>query len=143
MSFSIFLSFSPSSIAWQRIPIINEIDFEASSFAGIGNSISEGSELVSTIAKTGIPNLLASLTAICSFETSTIKSADGSLVRSIMLPSVFSSFALWRVTCNLSRFERFKKVPSVAILSIDDIFLTALRIVGKLVSIPPGQRSVT
>ena len=31
----------------------------------------------------------------------------------------------------------------VAILSIDPIFLTAFRIVGKLVSIPPGHLSVT
>jgi D-arabinose 5-phosphate isomerase GutQ len=35
--------------------------------AGIGKSILPGSELVSTIAKTGMPSLFASLTAICSY----------------------------------------------------------------------------
>ena len=35
------------------------------------------------------------------------------------------------------------KVPSFIILSIEAIFFTALRMVGKLVSMPPGQRSIT
>ena len=57
-----------------------EIDFAASSFAGIGKSTSFGFELVSTIAKVGIPNFFASATAICSLQISTTKMAAGNLV---------------------------------------------------------------
>ncbi len=85
----------------------------------------------------------ASLTAFTSFWISTTKSAAGKRLRSAMDPRFFSSLARWRVTCSRSRFARVSKVPSVIILSMVFIFLTALRMVGKLVSIPPGQRSVT
>ena len=90
---SSFLSCKPSRIASHIVFTISEIDFEASSFAGIGKSISEGSEFVSTIANTGILSLVASLTAIFSLRTSTIKSAAGSLDMSAILPSIFSSFS--------------------------------------------------
>ncbi len=123
--------------------VIRLIDFEASSLAGITKSITVGSEFVSTIPITGIFSLRASLTAMYSFETSTIKSAAGSRVKSLIEPRSFSSFALWRLTCRRSRFDMLANVPSVAILSIVAIFLMALRTVGKLVSIPPDQRSVT
>ena len=43
----------------------------------------------------------------------------------------------------MTNIDKLSNVPSLAILSIVVIFFTALRIVGKLVSIPPGQRSVT
>ena len=52
-----------------------------------------GSELVSTIAKTGIPRRLASFTAMFSFITSTTKRALGRRVRSAIEPRFFSSFA--------------------------------------------------
>jgi hypothetical protein len=70
------------------------MDLEASSFEGMGNSTMFGSELVSTMANTGIFNRLASLTAIFSFEISTTNSAAGRRVRSAMLPRFFSSLAL-------------------------------------------------
>ena len=53
------------------------------------------------------------------------------------------SFIGWRLICSNSRFERLENVPSFNSLSMFVIFLTALRIVGKLVSIPPAQRSFT
>ena len=43
----------------------------------------------------------------------------------------------------LTRLEKLSNVPALVILSMVDIFLTALRMVGKFVSIPPAQRSVT
>ena len=98
---------------------------------------------MSTIPKTGIPRRLASLTAMCSFITSITKSAEGRRVRSAIEPRFFSSLARWRLICRISRLERLENVPSAISLSMLDIFLTALRIVGKLVSIPPGQRSIT
>ena len=42
------------------IPVIKEIEVEASSFAGIAKSTAFGSEFVSTIAKVGMFNLFAS-----------------------------------------------------------------------------------
>jgi hypothetical protein len=44
---------------------------------GIGTVMTSGSALVSTMATTGIPSLLASRTAIRSFFASTTKSAPG------------------------------------------------------------------
>ena len=49
--------------------------------------------MVSTIPNTGIPRRLASRTAICSFSTSTTKSALGRRVRSAIEPRFFSNFA--------------------------------------------------
>ena len=118
---------------------IKEMDFEASSFAGTGKSTILGFELVSTIANTGIFNRLASLTAMYSFEMSTTKRAAGRRVRSAILPRFFSSLARCLVICSFSLFDKVSKVPSVAILSIADIFFTAFLMVGKLVSIPPGH----
>ena len=123
--------------------IINFIDVEASSFAGIAWPTLFGSPFVSTIAKVGMPKRLASATAMCSFTTSIIKIAAGSRVRSAIEPRLCSSFARSRESMSFSFLERLSKVPSIAILSILPILRTALRIVAKLVSIPPGQRSVT
>ena len=86
---------------------------------------------------------LASLTALASFWTSTTKRAEGRRLMSRMDPRFFSSFARWRSTWRRSLLASFSNVPSSFILSMVFIFLTALRMVGKLVSIPPGQRSVT
>jgi hypothetical protein len=68
--------------------------------------------------------------------------APGKRVISEIEPRFFSSFALKRSTCNRSFLERVRKVPSFFILSIEAIFLTAFRMVTKLVSIPPGHLSV-
>ena len=99
--------------------------------------------VTNTIPNTGIPRRFASRTAMFSLYTSTMNSAAGRRVRSAIEPRFFSSLARWRLIWRISRFERFEKVPSAVSLSMFAIFLTALRIVGKLVSIPPGQRSIT
>ena len=69
------------------------MDLLASSFAGIGNSTGRGSLLVSTIAITGMPNFLASASAMCSFITSTMKMAAGMRFMSEIEPRFFSSLA--------------------------------------------------
>ena len=119
------------------------MDLLASSFAGIGKSTGRGSLLVSTIAMTGMPNFLASARAMCSFITSTMKTAAGMRFMSEMEPRFFSSLVRWRLTCRRSRLDMVFSVPSASILSIWVIFRMALRIVAKLVSMPPDQRSVT
>ena len=58
----------------------------ASSFAGMGCVISFGLAFVSTIPTMGIPNLLASWTASCSFLVSTMNTRDGSCVISLIPP---------------------------------------------------------
>lgn len=59
-------------------------------------------------------------------------------------PGYARNFLLPRkLACNLSRFERLLNALLAIILSMLTILRTALRIVEKLVSIPPGQRSVT
>ena len=73
---------------------------------------------------------------------STTNKAPGKRVISVIEPKFFSNFALIRETCSLSFLERVSKVPSFFILSTVAIFLTALRIVTKFVSIPPGHLSV-
>ena len=69
------------------------MDLLASSLAGIGKSTGRGSLFVSTIAKTGMPNFLASASAMCSFITSTMKTAAGMRFMSEMEPKFFSSLA--------------------------------------------------
>ena len=61
---------------------------------------------------------------------------------SVIEPKFFSNFARKRSTCKRSFLERVSKVPSFFMRSMAAIFLTALRMVTKFVSIPPGQRSV-
>ena len=93
--------------------------------------------------KTGMPRRFASRTAMFSFIASITKSAEGRRLRSAIEPRFFSNFARWREIWRISLFDKLENVPSLVNLSIVAIFLTALRIVGKLVSIPPGQRSTT
>ena len=122
--------------------MILPMDLVASSFAGITKSTSLGSEFVSTIAKIGILSFWASLIAMCSLLISTTKRAPGNRVISLIEPRFFSNFALSLSTCSFSFLDRVSKVPSFFIRSMAAIFLTALRMVTKLVNIPPGQRSV-
>ena len=79
---------------------------------------------------------------MCSRVVSTMKSAPGKRLMSEIEPKFFSNLARKRSTCNFSFLESELKVPSCFMRSIAAIFLTALRMVTKLVNIPPGQRSV-
>ena len=92
-AFSTLRSSTPSAIAAQQALRMISTESLASSLAGITKSMLLGSELVSTIPNTGIPRRLASRTAICSFSTSTTKSALGRRVRSAIEPRFFSSLA--------------------------------------------------
>ena len=126
-----------------KADITKSIDFVASSLDGIMKSTPSGLELVSTIANIGIFRFLASATAICSFLTSTMKIAAGSLFISEILPKILSILSLCLVSCNRSLLDKCIAVPSFIILSIDVIFLMVFLVVLKLVSIPPGHLSVT
>ena len=66
----------------------------AYTFAGIGKSTSSGSQLVSTVATTGMPNFLASAIAIFSFLGSTTKRAPGILGISLIPPRYFSNLSI-------------------------------------------------
>ena len=79
---------------------------------------------------------------MCSRLMSITNSAAGRRVMSEIEPKFFSNLALKRSTCKRSFLESVKNVPSFFIRSIEAIFLTALRIVTKLVNIPPGHLSV-
>ena len=71
LPFQLFFLPSLLPLQPQQASKITSTDLVASSFAGITKSMFEGSELVSTIANTGIPRRLASRTAMFSFNTST------------------------------------------------------------------------
>ncbi|MNT61631.1 hypothetical protein D3C72_1992890 [compost metagenome] len=88
------------------ISVIKEIDFVASSFAGIGKSMLEGSELVSTIAKVGMFNFNASVTAMCSFLTSIKNKAAGKRFKSAIPPKSDSNLIRSRWIIKRSFFER-------------------------------------
>ena len=84
-------------------------DFVASSFPGITKSIPSGSQFVSQIAKTGMFNLFASLTALYSTVGSTTIKALGifliSLIPSRFLASL--SFSLFKaITSFLGSFSQ-------------------------------------
>ncbi len=74
----------------------------ASSLPGIGTVITSGSALVSTMATTGIPSLLASATAIFSFLASTTKSAPGSRFMFLMPSRLRDSFTRSRSKSSFS-----------------------------------------
>ena len=72
---------------------INSIDLIESSFDGIGYWIGSGSQLVSTIATTGMPNFTDSATAITSSVISTTNKTSGNFRISIIPPKNFLSLS--------------------------------------------------
>ena len=115
----------------------------ASSLPGIGYWTTSGSTLVSTTAMTGIPSLLASVTAMCSFFVSSTKTASGCLSRPRMPPRFFCSFSSSRLSSSASFFGIASNSPDACMRSYSSILPTRLEIVSKLVSMPPSQRSLT
>ncbi len=95
---------------------------------------------MSTIPITGIPNVLASLTAIFSWPTSIINKASGRERISLIPPRPFSSFSSSRVIISASFLPPRLIVPSACIFSISCKRRTDCLIVLKLVSMPPSQR---
>ena len=99
--------------------------------------------MVSTIATTGIPSLLASFTAICSILESTTKTAEGSEPISFIPPRLRSSF--WR-NLSIRRISFLGKrsiVPSSNMASRRFRRSIPFWMVWKFVSIPPNQRLFT
>ena len=123
--------------------VITETERMASSFPGMGTVIRSGSALVSTIATTGMPSLLASAIAIRSFFASTMKMTPGKRVMFLM-PSRFRlSFCCSRSNPNCSFFVKNSYAPSESPCSISFRRRICFLMVWKLVNVPPSQRSVT
>ena len=115
----------------------------ASSLPGIGYCTSSGSTFVSTTATTGMPSLLASVTAMCSFLVSSTNTASGRLVRPRRPPRLRCSFSISRVSRRASFFGMASNSPESRMRSYSSILPTRLEMVSKLVSMPPSQRSLT
>ena len=94
----------PSSTASAITRASSELARMASSLPGIGYCTSSGSTLVSTTATTGMPSLLASVTAMRSFLVSSTKIASGRLVRPRRPPRLRCSFSSSRVSSSASFF---------------------------------------
>ena len=115
----------------------------ASSLPGIGYWTRSGSQLVSTTATMGMPILLASDTAMCSFLISIMKTASGRRYMSRMPPRLRSSFSSSLVSISASFLGMASKSPADRMRSYSCIFFTRNAMVEKFVSIPPSQRSLT
>ena len=133
----------PSSTASAMTRASSELARMASSLPGIGYCTSSGSTLVSTTATTGMPSLLASVTAMCSFLVSSTNTASGRLVRPRRPPRLRCSFSISRVSRRASFFGIASNSPESRIRSYSSILPTRLEMVSKFVSMPPSQRSLT
>ena len=105
--------------------------------------MTSGSQLVSTTATTGMPRMFASLTAMYSCFGSITKSASGSSSISLMPVRFFSSFSFSRSSRSRSFLVRFSLSSCARIASISFKRWIDLRIVEKLVSVPPSHRVFT
>ena len=114
----------------------------ASSFAGIGNEIPDGSTFESRIATTGIPRTLASLIASSSLLASITNITSGMPPMSRMPPSEFSSLSRSRVSWSTSFLVRPVVSPESCSSSIFMRLIDWL-MVFQLVSMPPSQRWLT
>ena len=99
--------------------------------------------MVSTTPTIGIPRRAASATAISSFLVSTTNTSEGGPGISLIPANTNCSRSRSRVSRETSFLDSFSKVPSVAMRSRSCRRLMLVRMVLKLVSIPPSQRSVT
>src|SRR5271166_806465 len=133
----------PSATASATTRHIRVPERMASSFPGITYSITSGSQFVSTTATTGIPSLLASVTAMCSFFVSMTKMASGSLSRPLIPPRFRLSFSSSRTWRSASFLGIASKSPAACIARSSCMRLTREDTVAKLVSIPPSQRWFT
>lgn len=116
----------------------------ASSFAGIGKSIPDGLQFVSTIATTGRPSRRASATAMCSLLRSMMNSASGSRDISLMPSSDFWYLDTERLTLDRSfLLSSFAFSSSARSASCSLKFSIERRTVRKFVSMPPSQRLLT
>ena len=117
---------------------------EASSLLGIAKSTLPGSQLVSTMPKVLTPRRRASAKAMCSCPISTMNKAAGTRLICAIPPNTFSSLSLSLDKVRRSfLFSTSVVAESPSILSMFCIFFTLLRMVLKLVSMPPSHLSVT
>ena len=114
----------------------------ASSFAGTGKVMPSGSQLVSTMAATGMLRRFASLIASCSLFVSITKIRSGVPPMSLMPPSARSSFSFSRESIRRSFFVR-PWPPVVRISSTLRRREIEPEIVFQFVSMPPSQRALT
>ena len=112
----------------------------ASSLPGIGYWITSGSQLVSTTATIGMPSLLASVTAMCSFLVSSTNTTSGSFSILAMPPRLRSSFSSSREISRASFLGMASNSPESRMRRYSAILATRLDMVSKLVSMPPSQR---
>ena len=112
----------------------------ASSLPGITYWTRSGSQLVSTTATTGMPSLLASATARCSFFVSSTKTASGRRPMLRMPDRLRSSFSSSRPRISASFLGMASNSPESRMRWYSCILATRLAMVSKLVSMPPSQR---
>ena len=112
----------------------------ASSLPGMTYCTRSGSQLVSTTATTGMPSLLASATARCSFLVSRTNTASGRRPMLRMPDRLRSSFSSSRPRMSASFFGMASNSPESRMRWYSCILATRLAMVSKLVSMPPSQR---
>ena len=105
--------------------------------------MTSGLQSVSTTATIGMPSLLASVTAMCSFTVSSTKMASGRRSMSWMPPRLRSSFSSSRPSMRASFFGMASNSPESRMRWYSCILDTRLEIVWKLVSMPPSHRWFT
>ena len=115
----------------------------ASSLPGMGNWMTSGSTFVSTMATTGIPSLLASVTAMCSFFVSMTKIAFGAFFMCRRPPRLRCNFTRSRSSSRASFLIIASNSPDAFMRSYSSILLMLFEMVSKLVSMPPSHRSLT
>ena len=132
------------AIASASIFTISSIDRMLSSLPGIGRSTRSGSQSVSISATVATPSFWASLTAFFSFFGSTMTRHSGSRFIVRMPLQVAEHLAIFAVERRLHLLR--VRVDLVAVRGSLRALRAAssrLRIVRKLVSVPPSQRSLT
>ena len=102
--------------------------------------MTSGSQSVSTTATIGIPNLLASVTAMCSRAVSITKTASGNCSMSRIPPRFRSSFSSSRDSSSASFLGMASNSPESRMRWYSSILPTRFEMVEKLVRVPPSQR---
>ena len=138
-------SWRPSTTASAILLANSRMARRASSLPGITQSTSSGSQLVSTMATTGMPSRCASFTAIASLFESITKSTSGKPGMSLM-PDRFCSRCLRSRSRRMASFFGRPAYPPAsgdAMASSSFSRLMDFWTVAMLVSKPPSQRWLT
>ena len=130
----------PSSTASAITRVSRSPERMASSLPGMTYWMTSGSQLVSTTATTGMPSLLASVTAMSSFLVSRMNTASGRRSRFRMPLRLRSSLSSSRVSRRASFLGMASNSPESRMRWYSFILPTRLEMVSKLVSMPPSQR---